>query len=193
MTRKELESFLAPVTKRSAEYAKRLSLKHSSFNEIAEAEVYDLAETLDGDMQTAIYIKLSVALASRRVVDSFKFGRRHTEEELCSYLVAKSFGLSVETVHVISENDSGVALACDKVGEGTVNYSNVLPRKIIEIAKRHGAKKVIICHNHPGGYAGPSDDDISSTKLLFELLLSSGIKLSAHYVVAGDKCKKIDF
>ncbi len=193
MTRNELASFLAPVTKRSEEYARLLSEKYSSFNEIAEAEALDLTEVLDGDASVAIYIKLSVALASRRGADSFKFGKKHTEEELCSYLIAKSFGLSVETVYIITEKEDGVIIACDKAGEGTVNYSNVLPRKIIEISKRHGAKRVIICHNHPGGYAEPSDDDISSTKLLSELLSESGIKLSAHYVVAGDKCKKMDF
>ena len=193
MTLNELVAFLAPVTKRNGEYAKILSEKYRSFNEIAEAEIYDLAEVLENDMQTSIYIKIAVALASRRVTDSFKFGKKHTEDEIKRYLVAKFFGLSVETIYVITENAAGIFLSCDKVSDGTVNYSNVLPRKIIEAAKRHGAKRVIISHNHPGGYAQPSEDDITSTKLLFELLKSSGIELAAHYVIAGEKCNKIDF
>ena len=192
MTVNELAAFLAPVTKKNGEYAKILSEKYMSFNEIAEAEILDLSEDLQGDMTTSLYIKLAVALASRRRADTFRFGRRHTEKELCDYLVAKSFGLSVETVHIITQNGHDAYLACDKAGEGTINYSNVLPRKIIEIAKRHGAKRVIISHNHPGGYAEPSEDDVSSTKLLSELLRSSGIELVAHYVVAGANCKKID-
>ena len=193
MTVKELQHFLAPTTKRSEEYAKILSERYSSFNEIAEAEMLDISEILDGDVSTSVYIKLAVALASRRVADSFKFGKKHTEDEILQYLIAKSFGLSVETIHIISENAQGIPISCDKAGDGTINYSSVLPRKIIEIAKRHNAKRVIISHNHPGGYAEPSDDDIASTRLLAELLKSSGIELVAHYVVAGEKCKKIDF
>ncbi len=193
MTLNELVAFLAPVTKMNGEYAKILSEKYRSFNEIAEAEIYDLAAALENDMQTSIYIKLAVALASRRVTDSFKFGKKHTEEEISRYLTAKFFGLSVETIYVITENAAGILISCDKVGDGTINYSSVLPRKIIEIAKRQGAKRIIISHNHPGGYAEPSDDDITSTKLLCELLKSSGIELVAHYVIAGEKCNKIDF
>ena len=192
MTVEELNRFLAPVTKKHEEYAKILVEKYSSFNEIAEAEQYDVADLLGNDVKTSIYIKLAVALASRRIADRFKFGKRHTDEEIVEYLVAKSFGLTVETVHIITENDDGAQTSFNKLSEGTVNYSNILPRKIIETAKRYGSKRIILCHNHPGGYAEPSDDDISSTKLLAEILKTSGITLLAHYVVAGDKCKKID-
>ena len=192
MTVDELSKFLAPVTKKHEEYAKILSERYASFGEIAEAEQYDLAELIGNDVKTSIYIKLAVALASRRVTDSFKFGKRHTEEEIIEDLVAKSFGLSVETIHIITENEDGVQTSCNKLSEGTINYSDILPRKIIETAKRYGSKRVILSHNHPGGYPEPSQSDISSTKLLAEILKTSGITLLAHYVIAADKCKKID-
>lgn len=189
---KLLEELLAPVSKSPSDIAKRLAEKFTAFLEIAEAEPRTISEAIGGDLQTSVYIKLAVALASRRICDSFKFGKKHTDSEICDYLRALFFGLSVETAYMISIDRSGKAIACDKAGEGTVNFSSVLPRKIIEIAKRRNAKSVIIAHNHPGGYAHPSEDDLTATKLLTELFIASGITLDASYVVAGSECVKIN-
>jgi len=180
--------FLSPAIKNSAEIAKRLCERFGSFREVAEADSYVIEDAV-GDAACALYIKLAVALASRRICDRFKFGRSHTEEETKEYLKHLFFGLSIETVYLISIDGLGKAIACDRVGEGTVNLSNVLPRRLLEAAKRRGAKSVIIAHNHPGGFAMPSTDDVTSTSLLRELFESSGIKLINHYVVAGDDCE----
>lgn len=171
--------------------AEKLINKYGSFFAVAEAEADDIAEVLGGDKALALYIKLSAALASRRGCDLFKFGKKHSEKEIEEYLKYLFFGLSVETVYLLSFDSSGKVLFCDRAGEGTVNISSVLPRKILEIAKKRRAAGVIIAHNHPGGYAKASDDDISATEMLRELLYFSGIELSAHYVVAGAECAKI--
>lgn len=187
-----LEELLAPISKAPMKTAEKLAEKFTTFLEIAEAEPYTISEAIDGDLQTSIYIKLAVALASRRICDSFKLGKKHTESEICDYLKALFFGLSVETAYMLSIDESGKVTSSDKVGEGTVNFSNVLPRKIIEIAKKRNAKSVIIAHNHPGGYAHPSEDDLTSTNLLAELFIASGIELDASYIVAGSECVKIN-
>jgi DNA repair protein RadC len=189
---KLLEELLAPISKDPRKTAERLADKFFTFLEIAEAEPHIISEAIGGDLQTSVYIKLAVALASRRVCDSFKLGKKHTESEICDYLKALFFGLSVETAYMLSIDASGKLAASDKVGEGTVNFSNVLPRKLIEIAKRRKAKSVIIAHNHPGGYAHPSEDDLTATKLLTELFIASGIELDASYVVAGSECVRIN-
>lgn len=171
--------------------AEKLINKYGSFLAVAEAEADDIAEVLGGDASLALYIKLSAALISRRGCDLFKFGKKHSEQEIEEYLKYLFFGLSVETVYLLSFDSFGKVLFCDRAGEGTVNISSVLPRKILEIAKKRRAAGVIIAHNHPGGYAKASDDDITATAMLRELLYSSGIELSAHYVVSGAECSKV--
>ena len=133
-----------------------------------------------------------VCLASRRESDKFAFGKKHTEDEIENYLKAFFFGMSVETVAVISIDAVGKVISIDKAGEGTVNFSNVMPRKILEISKRRRAKSLIIAHNHPGGYPYPSDDDMASAKLLSEMLAISGVEVLQNYVVAGSECAKIN-
>ena len=187
-----LARILAHVNKNPDESAEKLAQKFDTLIGVFEADMLSVSDVLDGDMSTSLYIKLVSALISRRKCDAFKFGKKYTDEEIGEYLVSLFFGLSVETVYLLSVRDDKV-VACDRAGEGTVNTSNVLPRKLIEIAKRNKADSVIIAHNHPGGYAMSSDDDRTGTRILFELFLNSGIKLLDHYVVAGIECKKIDF
>ena len=184
-------AILAHTIKNPQAAADSLMKRFGSFTSVAEADVLAISDTLGGEGATSVYIKLVAAIVSRRNSDLFKFGKKHTDDEIERYFVSLFFGLSVETVYILSVKN-GKIISCDKAGEGTVNASNVLPRRLLEIAKRHSADSLIIAHNHPGGYATPSDEDIAGTQTLCEFLRSSGINLLSHYVVAGVDCKKID-
>lgn len=188
----QLINLLSHVTNDAEEKASLLFKKYLSIGRIINTDAHSLAETLSGDMSTALYIRLVLAIVSRRFCDEFKFGKEHTEEEIEKYLAALFYGLSVETAYVMSFNASGKAVACDKINEGVINFSSILPRKIIEISKARKANSVIIAHNHPEGYAKASSDDITSTKLLKSILESADIRLISHYVVADSECVKID-
>jgi DNA repair protein RadC len=78
----------------------------------------------------------------------------------------------------------GLPIACDYLGDGTVNVSDVYPRKIVECALRRQSRSIILAHNHPGGTANPSDDDIAATSKLYMTLIVSGIKLRGHVIVS---------
>jgi DNA repair protein RadC len=60
-------------------------------------------------------------------------------------------------------------------------------RKLIEAAIEKKAAFAVLAHNHPGGLALPSSDDIFTTRetaRAFELI---GVNFIAHILVAGDK------
>ena len=136
-------------------------------------------------------IKLSAALASRRVIDDFEYGVSYTEEEIKKFLVALFRGSSVETLYLISLGENGEVLSCDFISEGTVNAANILPRQIIEPAVRNRAAGVIIAHNHPAGFSWPSTDDVSFTSTVRNILGSAGISLVSHITVAGSECSTL--
>ena len=192
MKNNPLVNVLGHVNKSPEQSARKLTRKFGTNTQIYESDMLALSDALEGDNATALYIKLVCAIVSRRGCDLFKFGKKYTDEDIEKYLVFLCFGLSVETVYVLPVK-AGKIVACERAGEGTVNTSSILPRKLLEIAKRHGADSVIISHNHPRGYAIPSEDDKSATRILNEFFVSSGIKLLAHYVVSGVSCRKIDF
>lgn len=44
------------------------------------------------------------------------------------------------------------------------------------------AVSIIICHNHPGGMAHPSTEDISATKAIIEVGRMLGIRVLDHFI-----------
>ena len=191
MNKAVLVELLSHISKAPSAAADRLIDCFGSSFAITEAEIGEITRALDGDEQAALYLKLAIAVASRRFCERLAVGKRCEEKDIEEYLPAYFYGISVETVAVLSLDGAGRIIAIDKANEGTVNFSTVTSRKILEIAKRRKASGVIIAHNHPGGHAIPSDEDVASAKLISEVLMLSGIELRDSYVVAGAKCAKI--
>jgi DNA repair protein RadC len=133
---------------------------------------------------TALLIKLIAYLHSRAVTERFTFGGEYSELEIREYIGAIFLGSSVESVYVLLLDDNGRVIHTEHISDGTVNASDVVPRKILESARRRNSKKIILAHNHPKGRAVASKDDIMTTGRLFNLFASVGVRLVAHYIVA---------
>jgi DNA repair protein RadC len=58
-------------------------------------------------------------------------------------------------------------------------------RRITERAYRKGAAAAILAHNHPGGMASPSYEDLRVTRRLGEAMRLLEIPLLEHYIIAG--------
>lgn len=154
---------------------------------IADVPIEKLAETDGMNMKSATLLKLCFLLKSRAATDGFEFGKVHSKSEIEDYLKGLFIGLENETVYMISIDSAGKTVSCDFLGEGVVSASDIYPRRLLEVALRKDAAEVILAHNHPRGKAEPSNDDRDTTSALFSVMLSAGIKLRAHYVVAcGD-------
>lgn len=138
--------------------------------------------------KVAFLVKLLGYITSRRGTDSFTFGERHNKAEIAEYFKAVFLGESVEKVYILTFDSSDRITGCRLLGEGTVNASEVLPRKLIEAATLASARSVAIAHNHPFGNPTPSREDVQFTCMISMLLSSCGISLAGHYVVAGQRC-----
>lgn len=131
-------------------------------------------------------IRLSYALAERRVTDSFRFGIRHAEDDIICYLKAKFYTRSIETSFIMLFDGDNRVIGCEFLGEGTVNFLAVPPRKVLEVAIKKKAASAIIAHNHPGGVAKPSVEDIEATRVIASLFEAAGKRLLSHYVFSGN-------
>ena len=61
-------------------------------------------------------------------------------------------------------------------------------RQIVERIMALRATGVVVAHNHPGGFAIPSNEDVSVTRMLKGVLDPLGVKLLDHVVVADNDC-----
>jgi DNA repair protein RadC len=65
-----------------------------------------------------------------------------------------------------------------------VHAAEVNLRKIISTALKFNATGVVLAHNHPGGVALPSSEDLATTHRLEEALAVVGIHLIDHIIIA---------
>ena len=73
------------------------------------------------------------------------------------------------------------------VSTGSLNASIVHPREIFKRAVLQNAVSIIICHNHPSGDVTPSQEDINTTKRIYEAGKILGIELLDHVIIGDNK------
>lgn len=102
------------------------------------------------------------------------------------YLIPHFVGRRDETVFLLCLDSKCKAICCKEVGSGSVNAASVSIRKIVETALAANATSVVLSHNHPSGFAYPSNEDILTTRRVAVALDAVGILLADHIVVADD-------
>ena len=76
--------------------------------------------------------------------------------------------------------------AIHTVSTGTINETIVHPREVFKIAILANSASIIIAHNHPSGNPSPSEDDVKTTKKIFDAGEILGIEVLDH-IVLGDE------
>lgn len=191
MIRKILENLLASASLPDAHGSTELLLsRYHTLDGVFCADASDLTDLI-GE-RGAMLIKLTAATVCRRAEDNLMSGTRYDEVEMREHLIGFFCGSAIELLYLISLGESDDIISIDLIGEGTVNSAGVTSRRLLDAAVRNRAKSVIIAHNHPAGRATPSAEDMTFTDAAEKLLSEIGIRLRAHYIVAGNQCRRID-
>lgn len=183
---------LVPCVGKAAEdTAITLLSKYFTIENVFTASVGELS-ALCGE-KCAFYLKLLAYITSRRELEKFSLGTKHSKAEIADYLKALYLGESVEKTYLICFDRKGQTVSVNMLSEGTVNSSEVLPRKAMELAIGSSAKSVSLAHNHPFGTTRASSDDLNLTKHFSALFSTCEIKLCDHYIIAGQLCDTVNF
>jgi len=109
------------------------------------------------------------------IVDSFVA----VQELLGNFFETKPF----EVVYAVAVDSSNRFLGFMKIAEGSVNQTSVYLRTIFTfLLCDTNATGLILAHNHPGGRAEPSGEDISLTKRLRNSLKDIDVRLLDHVI-----------
>lgn len=177
---------------KAKECVNRLLERYGSVATLMSENVEEICRVGGVSMSVALLVKLVGYVNSRRIVDKFEFGRVHDELQIRELLSAVFLGMSVETVYALMIDEKGRTVSLEHISDGTVSSSDIIPRKVLECAKRRNATQVIIAHNHPKGACVASSDDLVTTSRLYNIFGSVGVRLRAHYIVADGDVLKID-
>lgn len=158
-----------------------------SLSQVLEAPISELVKVDGISENAAVYIHLVRQVGRFYLTDrASKVQVLPTLESCAEYLKTFFFGRKLETVFLLCLDAKCKVLCCTKIGEGSVNSTGISIRRIVEQALTSNASAVVLAHNHPGGVALPSNEDILTTKRVAAALKAVEVHLVDHIVVADD-------
>lgn len=107
------------------------------------------------------------------------------------YLIASMGSLPDERLRILFLDSSRGLIADEQMQYGTLAHLAIYPRTIFRRALEHNAAAVILVHNHPGGDATPSEDDILSTRKLDQIGRALDIEILDHIIVTATRLHHI--
>lgn len=139
---------------------------------------------------SSVLLTLVGELAHRYTAQKFSAqqnaaGVLDTAEKVASFLAPRFIGATKELVFALLLDNAMRPLDLFPVGDGTVTNVAVSVRSIAERAYTKHAAAVILAHNHPGGLATPSGDDIKATHHIKEALSLLEIPLVEHFIFSN--------
>lgn len=153
--------------------AHRLLNTFGSLLSVLEAEPKQLSSVKGVGERTATYLHTLFDLHRRldlaSVDRSSGAARLITPQEACRYAVALGMGDRYETLRVICLDVNMTVLHTEALQIGSLSRVSFEPRRVIEIAMLHKARKLILTHNHPSNILFPSADDIETAKMIAEI------------------------
>lgn len=161
--------------------------RFGSLAQVLEAPISELKKVEGVGESAAVYLNLMAHTARYYAQNrNAQVKVLPTMESCADYLMPFFLGRTVEMVYLLSLDAKCKVLSCICVSEGNVNTAGVSVRKVVEQALAANATSVVLAHNHPGGLAVPSGEDIQTTRRIAAALSAVDIILADHIVVADD-------
>lgn len=170
--------------------AHRLLDTFGSFHGVLDASPDALKRVQGVGENSALLIALAREVMRRYAMDKaekdFQGAALTTTEKIGKYLAPYFLGVNEERMVALATDIKGKVLGVEEMSRGTTRATDVNIRRLVEFAIRYQAASIIIAHNHPGGLALPSHDDMQATRRIRETLGSLSIGLRDHIIIAGD-------
>ena len=184
----ELLLFYCVQRKDTNPLAHRLLERFGSISDVLNASVEELMQVDGVTDHIATFLSMISDLNRYYLVNNAtKVKIINTTEDTCKYITPFFENRKKETVFLMCLDAKRKVICCKNMGEGCVNSANISIRKIVETAINANATSIVLAHNHPGGLAFPSTEDLQTTLQIACALKLVDIILADHVIVAdGD-------
>ncbi len=179
--------FFAIPRRDTNETAHRLIKNFGSLSNVLTADIADLSRVEGVGRNAALLLRLTGSIAKHlQTVRVQKAPVLETTAMAVRYILPILQDKQTESLLLICMNHTYRVTHAEIISEGSIDNLPVFPREIAAVALRHNATHLILAHNHPGGTATPSRQDISMTLDIITALAPLGIQLCDHIIVAED-------
>ena len=170
------------------EMAHQLIEECGSLSAVLEAPPERLCRVPFVKENTSVYLRLLGELSKRYARSKFTLQNEplktvyDSNEKLASVIYPRFIGQTTERMLVLLFDGGMHMVDCFTAAEGSINAVALTVRSVAERAFTRGACSVILAHNHPGGVATPSPEDLKLTQSMITALDLLGIPLVEHFV-----------
>lgn len=176
--------FYAIPQRDTNEMAHKLLNEFGSLSGVFDAKVHEIEKIVGKG--GARLIKLIMPIAKRYYLDRENYAKVFTSpSDIGNYVVNYFIGETFEKIILLCFDAKLKLLNVTQIAEGNVSSCNINNRLVCETALKYNASMVVLAHNHPGGIALPSREDMMLTKELSEFLDTLDIELFDHIVVGN--------
>ena len=160
--------------------------RFGSFAGVLDADVEQLCSGEGISRESAVYLRMIAGGVRRYTAQKLEPGEKNpvfdTPEKIAAFMAPRYFGTTVERAYLLLFDNAMHMIDCFPVGDGSVSGIWISTRRLIERAMQKGAAAAVLTHNHPGGLAVPSGDDMRLTRKLDEAFRLIEVPLLEHYV-----------
>lgn len=151
---------------------------------VFEADIDDLAEIKGMTKNAASLVKLIPYLLKAYLQCKYEDKEvLKTHEEIGDFIHTKYFGVNHECLSLLCLDRLGKVLSFKMLMHGSIDSVGINLRSILERVFKCGATAVVVAHNHPGGVALPSAQDVEQTRKLAQQLKTLSVNLVDHIIV----------
>lgn len=184
----ELLLFYAYSRRDTNEIAHRLINTFGSLEGVINAPFEELVKIKDVGENAATLILLFSRFAKNYMRKTNALKKEFSEDDAMNFLKARFHGERNEVVVAIFCDSRGQFISTAEINKGNSSETAFRPRELVEAAIRCNAAKMILSHNHPQGFAVPSQADLRATIDIKDIFSQIDIKLVDHIIVAENDC-----
>jgi DNA repair protein RadC len=167
--------------------AQELLLHFGGMEGLLNASIEELIKVKGVGQAKAILLKAAFGLALRAAKEKLPPKKLILSIQDALAIARGEIGhLKKEALLVILRDIKCRLIHYEVISVGTLSEVLVHPREVFQMAIRHGAYSIIICHNHPSGDPTPSRADIILTQQLINSAKIVGISLTDHLIIGKD-------
>ncbi len=168
--------------------AQEILLQFGGVEGLLNASIEELIRVKGVGKAKAVLLKAALGIAMRASKEKILPNQQLlSTEDILKIAIPKIGYLKKEALLVILRDVKCRLIHHEIISMGTLSEVLVHPREVFQLAVRHGAYSIVICHNHPSGDPTPSKADLALTSKLLECAKLMGITLSDHIIVSGEK------
>ena len=185
----EMLLFYAIPYRNTNEIAKSLIDRFGSLSGVFDATPDALREAGLTENQI-IYLNLIPDVTRAYYVEKYESPHKIIDIDHLPQLLAQKFIAHEheEVVWLLLVDQKFKELYSGIIARGNFETADFSIKDIVRLAVTRNATAAIIAHNHPSGWAMPSQADLDTTERIREALALIGVRLLNHYIIADHEC-----